>query len=149
MTAWTPLDVRYRLAEAADTLRRLPMPARGRPPRAAQALAARWPDTVLAAIDAYGYGRTRLRPAAPAPHDIRRMDEALCWLWWIEGERRRIVWARACGVPWRRLEDIDGRSDRTLRARYQTGIAAIAWRLNGTVKNILPEFPENGRVGAA
>jgi hypothetical protein len=46
-------------------------------------------------------------------------------------EQRRIVWARACNIPWRRLEDMDGRSHVTLRKIYVEALLTMAKRLNG------------------
>ena len=121
---WTPELVKARLAEAADTLRRLPS-ARIR------ARLTAWPDVVQSASTAYGYEAARTRPAAPTPEAISRMDETLAWLFWVENEGRRLLWARAMGVPWRRLEDLDGRSHVTLKRAHDRLLDEIARRLNG------------------
>ncbi len=123
-TPWTPELVKARLAEAADTLRRLPS-ARIR------ARLTAWPDVVQSASTAYGYEAARTRPAAPTPEAISRMDETLGWLFWVENEGRRLLWARAMGVPWRRLEDLDGRSHVTLKRAHDRLLDEIARRLNG------------------
>ena len=124
---WTPELVKARLAEAADTLRRLPS-ARIR------ARLTAWPDVVQSAATAYGYEAARTRPAAPAPDAISRMDETLSWLFWIGNDEtgkagRRLLWARALGVPWRRLEDMDGRSHVTLKRVHDRLLGDIARRL--------------------
>ncbi|MBC7134897.1 DUF6362 family protein [Oceanibaculum nanhaiense] len=121
---WTPELVKARLAEAADTLRRLPS-ARIR------ARLTAWPDVVQSAATAYGYEAARTRPAAPSPEAISRMDETLGWLFWVENDGRRLLWARAMGVPWRRLEDLDGRSHVTLKRAHDRLLDEIARRLNG------------------
>lgn len=115
-------DIGAALAEAADTLRRLP--AGIRRPRLSS-----WPDVVrdsaaMLAPSAPGRGRA----AAPPPAAIDRMDRALAWLLACDGETRRLVWARACGVPWRRLEEIDGRSHTTLRKIVARGHEQIQRR---------------------
>ncbi|WPZ36251.1 DUF6362 family protein [Thalassobaculum sp. OXR-137] len=105
----TPDPVPLLLREAADTLRRLP---RG----VAKPRLSSWPEVVrdsvslLAAPD--GAGR---RPSPPSPQAIDRMDRTLGWLLSCDEEARRLVWARATGISWRRLEDMDGRSHVTLR----------------------------------
>lgn len=113
------------LEEAAETLRRLP--AGLRRPRLTS-----WPDVVrdsagLLAPSAEG----RARPAAPTPGAIDRMDRTLGWLLACDAEARRLVWARACRVPWRRLEDLDGRSHVTLRKIVARGHGQIRRHLAG------------------
>lgn len=124
-----PIDaaaIRSALVEAADTLRRLP--AAVRRPRLSS-----WPEVVrdsaaLLAPSTEG----RLRPAAPTPGAIDRMDRVLAWLLSCDGEARRLVWARACGVPWRRLEDLDGRSHVTLRKIVARGHEQIRCGMVGS-----------------
>ncbi|MBM3597341.1 MAG: hypothetical protein FJX35_03955 [Alphaproteobacteria bacterium] len=120
---WTEDAVKARLAEAADTLRRLPGGVM-------RARLTGWPEVVRAAAEAYGYDGARMRPAAPGPAAISRMDEALAWLFALDLDARRIVWARAGRVSWRRLEDMDGRSHVTLRRVHDRAMAAIARALN-------------------
>lgn len=128
---WTPETVKARLAEAADSLRRLPS-AR------LKARLTAWPDVVQASADAYGYDDAAMRPAAPGPAAISRMDEALDWLFAIEAGARRILWARAMGVPWRRLEDMDGRSHVTLKRVQDRALAELASHLNAKPKAKMP-----------
>jgi hypothetical protein len=124
-TAWTAGLVSEYLAEAADTLRRLPRPMlHGR--------LTCWPDVIRSAAELYhAEAHARNRPPAPAPDAISRMDQALVWLLPLDLEERRILWARACGIPWRRLEDADGRSHVTLRKIHRRGIERIMRRLPG------------------
>ncbi|MDO9499789.1 DUF6362 family protein, partial [Falsiroseomonas sp.] len=72
------------------------------------------------------------------PAAISRMDEALDWLFGIEAGARRILWARAMGVPWRRLEDMDGRSHVTLKRVQDRALAELASRLNAKPKAKMP-----------
>lgn len=101
--------VKAMLEEAADTLRCLP---RG----LAKPKLTYWPDVVQETaaflLPSVGYSR---KPIAPPPQAIDRMDQVLVWLLACDEEARKIVWARACRIPWRRLEDQDGRSYVTLR----------------------------------
>ncbi|MEQ8816539.1 MAG: DUF6362 family protein [Thalassobaculum sp.] len=115
--------VRAALEEAADTLRRLP--AGLRRPRLTS-----WPAVVRDSAGLLGpSAEGRTRPAAPTPGAIDRMDRALAWLLACDGEARRLVWARACRVPWRRLADLDGRSHVTLRKIVARGHDQILRRL--------------------
>jgi hypothetical protein len=126
---WSAEAVAARLAEAADTLRRLPFPRGGLPSR----LRAQWPDIVRSSVEiwiASAQERPRNRPAAPSPQAIDRLDRTLAWLHWLKHDERRIVWARSCGLSWRKIEDLDGRSHTTLRGVYRGAIAAVAKRLN-------------------
>lgn len=123
------LRIRAALEEAADTLRRLPSGVRR--PRLTS-----WPDVVR---DSAGLLRPsaegRGRPAAPTPGAIDRMDRTLGWLLACDGEARRLVWARACRVPWRRLEDLDGRCHVTLRKIVARGHDQIRRQMAASSKN--------------
>ena len=126
---WGAGEVRVRLKEAAGVLRALALGLRDRP----AGLAARWPDVVRQGFEAYGYDSVRLRPPAPTPAAVSRADAAVLWLLWLDDAPRRIVWARASGIPWRRLEDLDGRSHTTLRRVEGEALAAICRRLNASL----------------
>lgn len=120
--ALTAGDVKARFEEAATTLRALRLGARDRP----QATLARWPDVVHQAMLAYGWSAARVRPPAPPPAAIDRLDETLSWLWPLAADERRLVMARAFRLPWRRIEDLDGRSERTLRNVHARVLRAIS-----------------------
>lgn len=118
--------VRARFEEAAATLRGLRIGRRDRP----ETRLSRWPDIVHQAMLAYGWSDARVRPPAPQPEAIDRLDETLSWLWPLADDERRLVMARAFRLPWRRLEDLDGRSERTLRTVHARVLGAIAARAN-------------------
>lgn len=120
--ALTPDVVKARFEEAADTLRALRLSARDRP----STTLARWPDVVHQAMLAYGWTATKVRPPAPSPDAIDRLDRTLEWLWPLADDERRVVMARAFRLPWRRLEDLDGRSERTLRTMHARVLGRIA-----------------------
>jgi len=113
------------LEEAAQTLRALPS-ARRRPRLSA------WPDVVTDSVSLLAPSeKTQNRPAPPSPRAIDRMDRVLGWLMVCSLEERRILWARACRVPWRRLEAAHGRSHTTLRAVAAAGLGRIRRSLTG------------------
>ncbi len=122
---WTIEDIHYRLVEAADTLRRLPMPKNSRP----QELRAGWPDMVYE-WSAYGYSPAQLRQSPPSPEHISNLDETLGWLHWLDREQRMIVWARANGWTWRKINEWDCRSTPTLRKCCEEGYSVIYRKLN-------------------
>lgn len=115
--------IRSALEEAAETLRRLP-PGLRRPRLTS------WPEVIRDSVGLLGpSAEGRIRPAAPTPGAIDRMDSVLSWLMACDGEARRLVWARACRVPWRKLEDIDGRIHVTLRKIVARGHGQIRQHL--------------------
>ncbi|MEO5346522.1 MAG: DUF6362 family protein [Magnetococcus sp. YQC-9] len=91
---WTPKMVAERMAEAANTLRRLKVS--GLKP---QGYGNSWPDIVHEFSEAYGYNELVVRLGPPAADAITRMDEAMAWLYWLEPDQVRLVWLHAEGVP--------------------------------------------------
>jgi len=115
---WDEDLIKAWLVEAADTLRRLP-------PGHAKARLTYWPDVVQTSVYSFGGASRRGTRAAPSPKSIDRMERVLVWLMACDGDARPIVWARACGIPWRYLEDVDGRSHVTLRKVHGRGLRDI------------------------
>ena len=103
-------DIQQQLRQTMTTLRLMPLTARDRPniPKSS------WGDfKQIASLSSSRY-RTPLQRKA-SPKEISEMDFWLIALSSLPEDERRIVMARACGIPWRRLEEIDGRSHTTLR----------------------------------
>lgn len=123
---WQASQVADRLKEAAETLRATSLGLRDRPRR----LRANWPDVVKESLEyMWEHGNSGHR-SPPSPAAISRADESVVWLLWAMPEERRILWGRACGIAWRRLEDLDGRSHTTLRKIRQSGLSRICETLN-------------------
>jgi hypothetical protein len=116
-------ETKARMTEAADALRRLSMHV-----LKPSGLRAQWPDIVHRVEEAYGWSAERTRPARPTPAQITRMDEAIGWLLWLKEDERKVVWARATGMSWRRIEDMDGRSTRTLQNLFASALRRILSR---------------------
>jgi hypothetical protein len=92
----TPNDIADRFEEAADTLKRLPMPD-------IQRRVTRWPTIVQDAKESYGYGSVNVRRGPPPAAAIDRMEEALTWLTWLEPDDLRLVWWRAERAQWKEI----------------------------------------------
>jgi len=120
---WHSSVIEERLAQAAAILRRLP----GAMPRTQLT---HWPAIIHSAAEAYGWNASQPRPIPPHPRDIQAMDQALEWLFWLGEGERKLVWARACRLPWRGLAAMDGRSHVTLRKVVQQAYQHIANQLN-------------------
>ena len=112
--------VRRHLASAMYVLKIIPLSPRERPSK----LKALWPNYSETGV--YSTTRRAMRPKA-TPQQIKEMEY---WLLRVldelDLESRRIVLARAQGIPWRRLEEMDGRSHTTLRKIEGKALAILA-----------------------
>ncbi len=120
---WTASLVEARLAEAADTLRRLPE-------ERVQGYFSTWPPVIREYWQAYGRSEVRVRPSPPSARAIDQMDEALQWLRWLEQEDAKLVWARAEGTPWKSICWRFGVGRTTAWERWVAALCVIAARLN-------------------
>ena len=125
----------YRLEEAGSTLLALPEGGYSTRMRTSKL------EVVRACLDAYGWDRSRARPAPPSPAQITRMDEALAWIGQIADDRyvlRRIVGARALVSPltgrhlysWRRLAGAMGADHKAIQRWHAQGIGLLVAALN-------------------
>jgi hypothetical protein len=89
-------------------------------------LRSQWPDVIHRVEEAYGWTVGRVRPPRPSPAEITRMDEAIGWLLWLDADQRKVVWARSMRLSWRRIEDMDGRSVRTLQNIHMAALQRIS-----------------------
>lgn len=110
------------------------MPKLGKP----HALKTGWPDVVYE-WTAYGYTPARALRALPSADQIQRLDETLPLLFLLTRDQRLILWARAQGWTWRKIEDLDneehnghGRQERQLRSILGDAEARVLAHLNGT-----------------
>jgi hypothetical protein len=141
-------QLRERLSDAADTLRRLP-----KPKGLERSLQSPWPDTLREWLS-YGYDRTQVRRAAPAPQAIDRLDEVLEWIGpqYLTASQRMILWAREGEhFRWARIEMLDRqmhrgqpRKTRQLQNIKSDAEARILSRLNGTPGRMRLVFPGGG-----
>lgn len=122
---WTPALVEGLLAEAVDTLRRLP----DREARFRAGVGSAWPDVVRDAATAYGADGVRVRLGPPSPAAIDRLDRVIAWLAWLNEPQRRIVWAVASGFTVARLARQIGCHRNTVANRHAAALRLIAGRL--------------------
>jgi hypothetical protein len=127
---FSPEDVAERLEEAADTLRRMPREApRGykscmpTPLRESK-------DVWQNAVESGRFEDMAAHPGAPSSLAIDRMDEAMRWLSWLTAGDAKLLWARACGVPWKVLVFRMKASRMTLWRRWVGSLQDISLKLN-------------------
>lgn len=123
-------DVTYRLEEAGATLLALPGSEWKWRHHSASV------DIMRTALESYGWSSDRVRPPAPGPEKIARMNEALSWLSLIPQEKyvlRRVVGARSLVhpitdrhlFPWRRLGAALGADHKAVQRWHAQGIEMI------------------------
>jgi hypothetical protein len=118
---WTPSLVEDRLAEAADTLRRLPETR-------IQGHASTWPPYVQECLEPT---EVKLRRPPPSAAAITRMDLALPWLRQLDPIDTKIVWLRATNAPWKVICWRVGMTRSAVHQHWLFALCTIAWTLNG------------------
>jgi hypothetical protein len=121
---WTLKLVEARLEEAADTLRRLPE-------QRIRGYVGSWTPVIREFCEAYGWHEVPMRLGPPQAAAIDRMDEALLWLSWLDRDDVRLVWSRACGVPWKLITGRLGVGRTTAWRRWVAALITISARLEG------------------
>lgn len=110
------------MKEALRTLRRLP-PARHSSPSPYRAA---WPDIVRSVAEVYAMHAVKMPPIPPSARAIERMDRALSWLSLVSERERKLLLAKAGGVPNRELAKQFGCSYETVRLDHVTALLRIA-----------------------
>ena len=82
-------------------------------------------------------GRARKNHFKATPKQVSHMQFWVDHMLRLDEEARRIVMARAAGISWRRLEEIDGRSHTTLRKIEKTALLSLLDQLN-EARSVLP-----------
>lgn len=127
---WTHEEVQMRIREAGDTVRRLPKP------RGPNGYGSGWPDVVRDAREAYGYTEGRIRPPAPSPRAIDRMEEVFTWFQFLadKPEETRAMWISVgCGVKHAHTARILGVHRKTIRLRVWAAVSRVVLGLNRSV----------------
>lgn len=113
--------VREHLITAIQVLKMMPMGYRDRPAR----LKSLWGDYRQEPILSASSTRRAVRAKA-SPEQISAMEYWLDFVILLDDDCRKVVIARACRIPWRRLEELDGRSHTTLRKIERRGLEVIS-----------------------
>lgn len=124
---WTEAMVKAYLEDAAEVMKALP-------PVRVQGYFSTWPTPVHDFWDAYGWeaAENRWRPTA---RQITQMEFVCEWLRFVPVRESKIIWRRACNVPWKVITH-DLKSSRTaVSGWYNTGITRIVARLNAQDPN--------------
>lgn len=122
-THWTPRLVEAYLAEAADTLRRLPEPR-------SQRYRNNWPEIVRGSVQ-INCSVVGLTHPNPSPLAIDQMEATVLWLRWLAPAAQKIVWDRANGHPWKAIAFNYGIDRTTAWRHWSSALVMIAARLNG------------------
>jgi Domain of unknown function (DUF6362) len=72
-----------------------------------------------------------LRRPPPSPAAIKRMEETLAWLTWLEPPDAKIVWMRANGERWKNVCWKVGLARTAANQHWLYALSLIAWKLNG------------------
>jgi hypothetical protein len=106
------------LEDVAQIIKRSPFPKNGRPADARSGM----PDVVR---DWLGYGWTELeaKPEPPTRSEITLRDTVVPWFYLIKQPlHRKIVFARALGMGWRRVGDVTDRSHEAARYHHRHAV---------------------------
>jgi len=120
----TMLDMRH-LQRAARTLAALPVDGFTKP----AGVRSCWPEMIWGnyiVVD----GTRRAGVCQPTSQQIDEMDRILLCLADLPLPARRLLWARACQIRWRKLEMITGRSRSSLHRDVQQAMGQLQkiWR---------------------
>lgn len=124
------MEVRERIRDAVETLRRMRFPAGGAPAH----LRAAWPDVVQDYWEVYGQHGPKIARILPGPAAIQRMDEVLSWFYWVTDLRqRKAMLLRAIPLSWRAVGRALGCSKDTAIRLEASAISIIVDRLTQDV----------------
>lgn len=131
MGLWTPDQVRGRLVEALDVLRRL----RRAPHSSPADYAAAWPLIVRDYFESYGAEAPRMPLAMPGPSAIARLDETLPWFYLVADRRhQKAMLIRAIPMSWRKVGLILGCDHKTAQAWEAAAIDSVVVALNHNMR---------------
>ena len=124
-TSMTNAKTKLRLQNAAVTLARLPRSYLDRPGRPQSG----WPEMQRTARLCVDGTRAPGRPV-PSPRAIDDMNQVIDALYSLSPAARRLLWARACGLPWAQLQIRLGGSRTHLNRRYRLALTSLTTQLD-------------------
>ena len=116
----TNTQTKQRLTAAARTLVRLPRSYLDRPGRPQSG----WPEMQRTARLCVTDTRRASLPV-PSPQAIDDMHEVIDALYTLSPAARKLLWARACGLPWAQLQLRLGGSRTHLNRRYRLALTSL------------------------
>ena len=128
-------ELRAQLKKAVTTLKQQPFQKRDRP----NGVMGSWP---ILPSDNTGTISSRYKKyhLKSTPKQISHMQYWLDHMLALDDESRRIVMARAAGIPWRRLEEMDGRSHTTLRKIEKAALLSMLPQLKAGREKLPRDF---------
>ena len=115
------------MKDAMRTLRRLPAPRNSAPGPYRSA----WPDIVRSPAEVYAAHSATMPRIRPSAQAIARMDRALSWLMLVDQRERKILMAKAGGVPNRELARELGCSKDKVRLDHLVALLRISQMIGG------------------
>ena len=128
--------LRAQLRAMGRLLRLLPLSIFDRPAGARSA----WPNFHQQSWGMMSSKRTPIRPKL-TPEQVTWVEDWLTHLMRLQTDERRIVLARATGIPGRKLEDMDGRSHTTLRKVEEAGLRRLLQQNLPAIGDTIPFSP--------
>ena len=132
---WTVDEVAARLAEAAQTARRLP-------PVRVQGYFNVWPAIIRQQWETLSNEVSEMRPIPPSPEAIERMMQTMRWVQWLDVEDRHLVWMRAKDVAWNRVARRFGCNRATAWRQWKKALKVVTDRLNVDSSRVAPRQSE-------
>lgn len=120
---WTAKRVQIQLEEAAETLWLLPRVI-------PKAMLCSWPPFIRDYFELYCDDDALPRRGSATPKAVTEMDEALSWMHWVDPKTAKVLWSRACHIPWRLIAERMGLSRQTVSEYWKQGLEIIAAKLN-------------------
>lgn len=112
------------LEDAADVMKALPRPR-------VQGYFSAWPEPIHDFWDAYGWteAENHWRPTA---RQITQMEYVCEWIRVVPVREGKIVWRRACRVPWKVIANDLNSSRASVANWYSGGVGKIVAHLNAS-----------------
>ena len=114
-------QTKEQLRQAATTLSALPVSSLDRPLEKRSS----WPEFIQKSHALLGQKGRKLK-LVPSPMEIDEAYAIIDSLNKLPADQRRLIWARACGVPWTALQQRYQASRTHLNLRYKKALAEFA-----------------------
>ena len=99
------------------TLERLPI-------RSIRSYTHYWPDHLYSQRE-IAWAESRQLKIPALPEDVTQAEQALHWITWVDETQRHLIWMRAEGIPWRRIEGLICLPRTTAQRQYDKALLKI------------------------